>query len=115
MKAFSKPGRRAKSAARRPSTPAAGDEKQPAEAYEAPPPPPSPPTDGPLDLQKPEHARWWLHAVREAIADVVCVAREGTRRLKHRVLSRAELRRQLRQTETSLDELIGKAEEALLR
>jgi len=46
---------------------------------------------------------------REAFGDVAALAREGTRRLKHHVLSRAERRRQLREVE---DLILGLFEDA---
>ncbi len=61
----------------------------------------------------PDHARTWLGAVREAADDLAALAREGGRRLAHRVLSRAELRRQTRAAERSVHGLLAEAEAAL--
>jgi hypothetical protein len=59
------------------------------------------------------HARTWLGAVRETADDLAALAHEGGRRLKHRVLARAELRRQTREAERSLHGLLAEAEAAL--
>jgi len=106
MKSFHKPPRGAKNRARLPSTEPEAPPAEPAV-------PPLP--EGPLDLKNPEHMRRWLQAMSEVVSDLVCIAREGTRRLKHRVLSRAEMRRQMKEAEGSANGLLARAEEALLR
>jgi hypothetical protein len=60
-----------------------------------------------------DHARAWLGAVREAAEDLAALAREGGRRLRRRVLSRAELRRQTREAEGSMRGLLAQAEAGL--
>ena len=51
----------------------------------------------------------WLTAARTTADDLVAAAREGTRRLKHRVLSRAELRRRVRVASAELTRLLDAA------
>ncbi len=63
----------------------------------------------------PDHARTWLCALREAADDLAALAREGGRRLAHRVLSRAELRRQTRAAERSVHGLLAEAERSRRR
>ena len=58
-------------------------------------------------------ARAWLTRVRDSSDDLAALAREGARRLKHRVLSRAELRSQTRETARRLMTLINDAEAGL--
>ena len=65
-------------------------------------------------LNDPEDVRRWLHAIRESIADLVAVAREGARRPKKRVLSRGEMKRQARASEESLIALVEMAQSSLL-
>lgn len=79
----------------------------------APEPPPAMP-EGPFDPKNPDHARWWAHAMREAAEDLYAAAREGTRRLKHRVLARPEIRRQARAAKRTLKALIDRAEGSLV-
>src|SRR4051812_23158693 len=61
--------------------------------------PPSPRSTRPVDLANPADARAWLDDARAIFEDLAALAREGSRRLKHRVLSRAELRSQVRDAE----------------
>lgn len=67
----------------------------------------------PLRWADPAHAEAWLTATRAAFADLAAAAREGSRRLKHRVLSRAELQRQVRAAEIRLVGLFDAAEAGL--
>jgi hypothetical protein len=67
----------------------------------------------PLRWADQAHARAWFEATSAAVADLCAVAREGSRRLKHRVLSRAELRRQRRGAEIKLLGLLSAAEAGL--
>ena len=66
-----------------------------------------------FDWKDAAHVRTWLGAVREAADDLAALAREGGRRLQHRVLSRAELRRQTREAERSMRGLLAEAEAGL--
>src|SRR5262245_1017645 len=54
--------------------------------------PPSPCSIPPVHWSDPTEARAWLTAARATTFDLVALAREGSRRIKHRVLSRAERR-----------------------
>jgi hypothetical protein len=68
----------------------------------------------PLRWGDPAHARDWLTAARDAFDDLAAAAREGSRRRKDRVLSRAEVRRQGRDAESRLTALFEAAEAGLL-
>jgi hypothetical protein len=59
------------------------------------------------------HTRAWLTTVRESANDLAALAREGSRRASHRVLARAELRRQTRVAARSLRTLLAQAEATL--
>jgi hypothetical protein len=59
-------------------------------------------------------AREWLRLVRGNAGDLAALAREGGRRLKHRVLSRAALRRQAREAERCMHGLLAEAEAGLV-
>jgi len=139
MKSWHKPSTRAKNPARvpfdapplPPLPPQAEAQAEaeatahPADTSEGPAPlelpssPPSPCVSRPLAAHRPvswtngEDIRGWLSATRTAIADLQALAREGSRRLKHRVLSRAELRCQLREAETALNVLLADADAGL--
>jgi hypothetical protein len=63
----------------------------------------------------PADAGAWLDQVRAVFADLAATAREGSRRLKRRVLSRAELRRQRHDAERSLVALLDAAQAGLVR
>src|SRR5262249_40436560 len=68
-------------------------------------PPGSPPSRRairPVDWPDPAEARAWLDVAYANATDLAALAREGSRRLKRRVLSRAELRRQTRELERTL-------------
>jgi len=71
--------------------------------------PPSPRSRRPLHWADPIQSRAWLDRVRASAADLAAAAREGSHRLKHRVLSRAELRRQGRNAERALLSLFDAA------
>lgn len=67
-----------------------------------------------VDWADPTHVRAWLGALRAAGDDLSALAREGTRRLRYRVLSRAEIRRQARAATRSLHGRLAEAEAALV-
>jgi hypothetical protein len=71
--------------------------------------PPSRCSVRPLRWADPADVRAWLDQGLASVADLAAVAREGSRRLKRRVLSRAELRRQARAAERSLRVLFAAA------
>lgn len=75
--------------------------------------PPSRRSFRPLRWADPADARAWLNQVRASFGDLAAAAREGSRRFKHRVLSRAELRRQRRAAERSLGALLDAAQAGL--
>ena len=100
MEESHKPADRAKTSARAPLGEPAND---PMDSV------PLPRSRGPVRWNDPADARRWLARTREAVSDVVALAREGTRRLKHHVMSRAERRRQLREVE---DLILGLFEDA---
>ena len=56
----------------------------------------------PVHWADPTEARAWLNDARATVDDLAALAREGSRRLKHCVLSRAERRRRTREIETAL-------------
>jgi hypothetical protein len=60
-----------------------------------------------------EQMREWLKALREATDDAIGAGEDATRRFSKRVLSRAEVRRKLREAEDSIESLIAYAEAAL--
>ena len=55
----------------------------------------------------------WLKALREQVDNALAAGEDATRRLRRRVLSRAETRRKLRAASASIDELFEMAERAL--
>ena len=63
---------------------------------------PSPWSPRPLRWDDPDDARAWLASARSHVADLAALAREGCRRSKDRVLSRAERGRQTRAAEHAL-------------
>jgi hypothetical protein len=83
-----------------PPTSAEGDPSAPAE------PPGSLLTD-------PASVPRWLEASRAALLDLLAAAREGARRPRKRVLSRAEIRRQARDAFAHATALLDLAAEAL--
>jgi len=66
-----------------------------------------------LNFNDPERAREWLTALREATDDALAAGDDATRRVRRRVLSRAEARRKLREAETKIEGLLTLAESAL--
>jgi len=89
------------------------DPSPPVTAPTAQEPPGSPFFPSAFDWSDAAHARTWLDAVRQAGDDLAALAREGSRLHKHRVLSRAELRRQTNAAERSLHALLAQAEAGL--
>src|SRR4051812_21967178 len=75
--------------------------------------PPSPRSRRPLHWADPAQARAWLADARATAADLAAAAREGSRRRKRRVLSRAEIRRQAHDAERALLSLFDAAEAGL--
>jgi hypothetical protein len=71
------------------------------------PPPPS------LIFRSPDGIDAWLAAARAAVLDLLAAAREGARRPRKRVLSRAEIRRQAREAFAGASALLDEAAEAL--
>ena len=55
----------------------------------------------------------WLEASRASLLDLLAVAREGARRPRKRVLSRAEMRRQARDAFAAVTLLLDLAADAL--
>jgi hypothetical protein len=79
-------------------------------------PPGSPPSRRsfrPLRWADPADARAWLRAIRAASMDLAALAHEGALRGHHRMLTRAEIRRQRRDAERSLLALLEAAEAGL--
>ena len=70
---------------------------------------PSDPLPPAVDWADPIQVRAWLDAARTTVDDLAALAREGSRRFKHRVLSRPERRRKTRETERALDSLFEAA------
>jgi hypothetical protein len=75
--------------------------------------PPSPCSPRPLRWDDPDDARAWLASARSHVADLAALAREGCRRSKDRVLSRAERGRQTRAAEHALLLLLNAADAGL--
>jgi len=114
-----KPSSRANTSKRAPldALPRTSEGPAPSWAPEASPSDPSPPAHPPQEPEgfppsrrsilpvhwaDPTEARAWLTAARATVDDLTALAREGSRRLKHHVLSRAERRRRTRETESAL-------------
>ena len=72
------------------------------------------PSAAPPPFRPPEPDRW-LEAVRAAALDLLAAAREGARRPRKRVLSRAEIRRQARAAFAQVTALADHAADALRR
>ncbi len=87
--------------------PARAPEAEPSGAAPAARAPKEPPGTTPSPFFEPVA---WLAAVRDAAEDLIALAHEGARRLEHRVLSRAELRRQTRAAARSMRGLLAHAE-----
>jgi hypothetical protein len=75
--------------------------------------PPSPRSFRPLRWDDPSDARGWFDQVRTQVADLAALGREGSRRRKQHVLSRAERARQVRTAEALLHALLDAAEAGL--
>jgi vacuolar-type H+-ATPase subunit H len=60
-----------------------------------------------------ERVAAWLKSLREQIDDGLAAGEDATRRIRRRVLSRAEARRKLRAATAGIDELMEMAERAL--
>jgi hypothetical protein len=82
---------------------------------------PAPPSTAEVDpsaplppaLADPAAIQRWLDAGRAAALDLLAAAREGARRPRKRVLSRAEIRRQARDAFAQVTSLLDLAAEAL--
>jgi hypothetical protein len=66
-----------------------------------------------LDLADPAGVQRWLEASRASLLDLLAVAREGARRPRKRVLSRAEMRRQAREAYAQVTALLDLAAEGM--
>jgi hypothetical protein len=64
-------------------------------------------------LTDPAAVQRWLEESRAALLDLLAAAREGARRPRKRVLSRAEIRRQSRDAFAKATSLLDLAAEAL--
>ena len=71
------------------------------------------PTPPPFQWSEPAAVPRWLDASRTALLDLLAVAREGARRPRKRVLSRAEMRPQARDAFAQATALLDLAAEAL--
>jgi hypothetical protein len=67
-----------------------------------------------FDVKDAARAVAWLHLVRNDTDDLIALAREGARRPRHRVLARAEIRRQTREAALRVHGLLAEAEAALV-
>ncbi len=87
----------------------------PTRAAAPPEPPGSPPStfSSTFNFADTADAAEWLRLVRGNADDLIALAREGSRRLKHRVLSRAEIGRQTRDAERCMHGLLAEAEAGL--
>lgn len=89
----------------------------PARRNPAPPTPAegAPPADAPPPalLGDPAAVERWLDAGRASLLDLLAAAREGARRPRKRVLSRAEIRRQARDAFAQVTALLDLAADAL--
>jgi hypothetical protein len=66
-----------------------------------------------LIFDGPDGPDTWLVAARGSLLDLLAAAREGARRPRQRVLSRAEIRRQAREAFAGASALLDEAAEAL--
>jgi hypothetical protein len=64
-------------------------------------------------LATPEGPELWLISVRGALLDLLTTAREGARRARKRILSRAEIRRQAREAYACTSALLDEGAEVL--
>jgi hypothetical protein len=95
----------------------ASEIQTPASAAASPEPPGSTPSSfsHAFDFNDVAHATAWLRHVRNDADDLIALAREGARRPGHRVLARAEIRRQTREASRSVHGLLAEAEAGLSR
>jgi hypothetical protein len=84
----------------------------PVEAVASERPPGPAPTPSPL-LDTAEGVRAFHEVARDALLDLAAAAREGARKPRKRILSRAEIRRQAREGYAELASLLDLAAEAL--
>ena len=91
------------------ATPPHSNPAPPTIAEAAPPAPEhlKPPLGDPAEVQR------WLDATRAGLLDLLAAAREGARRPRKRVLSRAEIHRQARDAFAQVTKLLDVAAEAL--
>jgi hypothetical protein len=68
-----------------------------------------------VDFTDPAGTAMWLRLVHNSAADLIALAREGARRRRHRVLARAEIRRQTQEAARSINGLLAEAEAGLAR
>jgi hypothetical protein len=68
-----------------------------------------------LRWEDPEEVKLWILSVRSAVEDGLGAGDDAARRLRHRVLSRAEVRRKLIAAGRAFEALIGAAENGLAR
>ena len=68
-----------------------------------------------LRWEDPEEVKLWILSVRSAVEDGLGAGDDARRRLRHRVLSRAEVRRKLIAAGRAFEALIGAAEKGLAR
>ena len=88
-------------------------EPAPAAAPLEPPGSPPSPFSSTFNFKDDADAAEWLRLVRGNADDLVALAREGVRRGKHRVLARAEVRRQTREAKRCMHGLLAEAEAGL--
>ena len=96
-----------------PASPVGATSPDPAPVAAPPEPPgstPSPFSPTAFDFKDAADAAEWLRLVRGNADDLIALAREGARRFKHRVLSRAEIRRQTEEAEHAMHNLLDVAE-----
>lgn len=63
----------------------------------------------------PEEVKLWILSLRSAVEDALGAGDDASRRIRHRVLSRAEVRRKLTAAGRAFEALIGAAEKGLAR
>ena len=95
------------------SVPARSNPAPPTTAEGEPSAPAEPPGSLLADLTDPAGVPRWLEASRAALLDLLAAAREGARRPRKRVLSRAEIRRQARDAFAHATSLLDLAASAL--
>ncbi|MEP7119439.1 MAG: hypothetical protein ABJE95_00795 [Byssovorax sp.] len=65
--------------------------------------------------EDPEEVKLWILSIRSAVEDGLGAGDDAARRIRHRVLSRVEVRRKLVAAGRAFDALIGAAEKGLAR